>query len=60
MLDVLFTNTKRKILPILGPETDLGRFELCKQSKPVVQRLVSIAEPALKGFFVFDQSAKIK
>ena len=50
MLDVLFTNTKRKILPILGPETDLGRFELWKQSKPVVQRLVSIVQPALEGF----------
>ena len=30
-----------------------GRFELWKQSKPVVQRLVSIAETALE-IFVFD------
>ena len=30
-----------------------GRFELWKQSKPVVQRLVSIDETTPEGFFVF-------
>ena len=52
MLGVMFTNTKRNILPIPEPETYFGmtqgRFELWKQSKPVVQRLVSIAETALE------------
>ena len=28
MLDVMFTNAKRNVLPILEPETDLGRFQL--------------------------------
>ena len=59
MLDVMFTNAKQNVLPILEPETDLGRFELWKQSKPFVQRLVSIAETALEGF-CFLISAKIK